>query len=306
VSVVIPTYNRGELLIETIESILAQTAKPGEVIVVDDGSTDDTQERLARYADRVRYVRQPNQGVAAARNHGVREARGKWIAFIDSDDVWHPRKLECQLRVLADYPDLGILGTALFNWPAPEFPNVSCEVSGKVTFIPWDRLVVRNYLATSSVIARRDVLDRVGEFDTNLQGPEDRDLWLRIGETAAVANLKTPLTGYRVVPGSVSRQASRVHQSMVSMLRKLDERGAWRGRRLLRRKSYSYIYYTSFVNFRECGQSLMALGMIARSLAWYPFPYEREVEPTLFARPKSLIATLLRIIGIKRIAMADP
>src|SRR5208337_4579078 len=114
VSVVIPTYNRGELLIETIESILAQTAKPGEVIVVDDGSTDDTQERLARYADRVRYVRQPNQGVAAARNHGVREARGKWIAFIDSDDVWHPRKLECQLRVLADHPDLGILGTALF------------------------------------------------------------------------------------------------------------------------------------------------------------------------------------------------
>src|SRR6185437_11144924 len=94
VSVVIPTYNSGPLVTEAVESVLAQTLPAAEVLVVDDGSTDDTPERLAAYGERIRYLPQANQGVAAARNRGIREATGDLIAFLDADDVWHPRKLE--------------------------------------------------------------------------------------------------------------------------------------------------------------------------------------------------------------------
>src|SRR5262245_35430521 len=97
VSVVIPTYNSGRLVVEAVESVLAQTTRVAETVVVDDGSTDDTRQRLGRYAGSVRYVGQPNQGVSAARNRGVSEASQDFVAFLDADDVWHPRKIELQM-----------------------------------------------------------------------------------------------------------------------------------------------------------------------------------------------------------------
>src|SRR5262245_24730960 len=96
VSVVIPTFNRAHLITGAIESVLAQTLPPLEIIVVDDGSTDDTPERLAPYLDRIVFLGQENRGVSAARNAGIQAARGNLIAFLDSDDVWHPRKIEIQ------------------------------------------------------------------------------------------------------------------------------------------------------------------------------------------------------------------
>src|SRR5262245_56795787 len=101
VSVVIPSYNCGHLVTEAVDSALGQTTPPTEIIVIDDGSKDDTGERLSGYEGRVRYFRQENQGVAAARNSGVQEAVSEFVAFLDADDVWHPRKLELQLEVLA-------------------------------------------------------------------------------------------------------------------------------------------------------------------------------------------------------------
>ena len=94
----IPTYNRGHLVGEAVASVLGQTVPPLEVIVVNDGSTDDTRHRLQPYLSHVTYLYQTNQGVSAARNHGIGESRGDFIAFLDSDDVWHPRKLELQLE----------------------------------------------------------------------------------------------------------------------------------------------------------------------------------------------------------------
>src|SRR5712664_3388839 len=97
VSVIIPTYNCARFVVEAIESVLAQTVVPTEIVVVDDGSVDDTQERLRSYHGRIRYFRQGNGGVSAARYRGMREAQQEFIAFLDADDVWHPRKLELQL-----------------------------------------------------------------------------------------------------------------------------------------------------------------------------------------------------------------
>ena len=107
VSVVIPTYNRARWLPDSVASVLAQTSSPAEVVVVDDGSTDETPAACRGFGDAVRFVRQGNAGAAAARNRGIREARGGWVAFQDSDDLWNPEKLEVQMAALARYPDAG-------------------------------------------------------------------------------------------------------------------------------------------------------------------------------------------------------
>src|SRR5262249_9808749 len=118
ISVIIPTFNAGHFITEAIDSVLGQTAVPAEIIVVDDGSKDDTRERLARYGRQIRYIHQKKQGVSATRNRGVQEALGEHIAFLDAGDVWHPRKLELQLATLSGETDLGLLGTRTFPWPA--------------------------------------------------------------------------------------------------------------------------------------------------------------------------------------------
>ena len=105
ISVIIPTYNRAHCVGEAIQSVLDQTYKNFEIIVVDDGSTDNTQEVLATFGDKIKVIRQENRGVSAARNAGIREARGEWLAFLDSDDLWLPEKLAIQMKELSEYPD---------------------------------------------------------------------------------------------------------------------------------------------------------------------------------------------------------
>ena len=302
VSVIIPSYNSELWVVQAIESALAQTLAPSEIIVVDDGSTDDTCEQLRQYAGRIIYLRQENHGVSAARNRAVRESSGALIAFLDADDVWHPRKLEYQARVLDKYPDVGLLGTGRFDWPTSSYSELSTDDRLPLTIIPWHRLVVRNYLSTSSVLVRREFLEQAGEFDTQLQGPEDRDLWLRIAALTTVANLELPLTGYRFVDGSVSRQANRVHDSMKQMLLTLDSRGVWKRRPWLRHKAYSHVYFTSFQNYREIGDYSSAMRKIIASLAWYPLPFSREEIGAPFARVKGLILNLQQLLIHRGIA----
>src|SRR5262249_6362913 len=140
-------------------------------------------------------------------------------------------------------PELALLGTRCFSWPTTALPEIGTTLAA-VHPVTWLDLVIRNYLATSSVVVRREVLDRAGAFDTQMQGPEDRDLWLRVAELAPIANLDHPLMGYRDVPGSVSKQARTCEASMLRIIRKLDRRKSWRGRWLLRRKATSFVHHT--------------------------------------------------------------
>src|SRR3989442_15842469 len=121
VSVVIPTYNRGDMIRDAIDSVLGQTVVPSQIVVIDDGSSDDTEARLKSYGARVLYRRQANAGPSAARNHGVRLATERFVAFIDADDVWHPRKLELQLLHMRRDPELGLLATEQFDWRCAAF-----------------------------------------------------------------------------------------------------------------------------------------------------------------------------------------
>jgi glycosyltransferase involved in cell wall biosynthesis len=303
VSVVIPTFNASHLITQAIDSVLAQTLVPAQIIVVDDGSRDDTLKRLAAYGDRIHCVSQKNQGVSAARNHGLRLAEGELIAFLDSDDVWHPRKIELQTGILIENRDLGLLGTGTFNWPRPILPDVSRPLSNSVVRVPWRHLVIKNYFTTSSVVVRRTVLDKVGPFDAELHGPEDHDMWLRVAEVTTVANLKLPLTGYRSVQGSLSQQAAAMEAGMQRILRKLDERQVWNGRSLFRRKAHSYLHYSCAYMYGAEGRQTAALGKLLRSFAWYPFPYHRREVRMALARPKRLLMILLRLL---RIVPADP
>lgn len=297
VSVIIPSYNCGRFVTEAVESVLAQRRPAAEVLVVDDGSTDDTRQRLAGYRSPVRYLYQENQGVSVARNHGLREATGDLVAFLDADDVWHPRKLAAQLDVLRDRSDLALLGTDTFRWPATGFPEFEGgPAADAVETIPWRRLVVKNYFTTSSIVVRRAALERAGPFDPALRGPEDYDLWLRITEAASAAVLRLPLTGYRAPPGSLSTQAGLMSAGMWRILDKLDERRAPAFDGLLRRKARAYCDYSCAFMHGEAGQRGPALWQLLRSMARYPLPFRRDEVSRPLARPKLLGMTLWRLL----------
>jgi glycosyltransferase involved in cell wall biosynthesis len=298
ISVIIPTYNSATLVPQAIDSVLAQTVPVREILVLDDGSTDDTRQRVAGYPASVRYLWHHNQGVSATRNRGVREASGELIAFLDADDVWHPRKLELQLHVLADNPQLALLGTNTFEWPAPVYPDTTVPSPQALCPVEWQSLTVKNYFTTSSIIVRREVLERVGPFDTALQGPEDYDLWLRIAHIAPVANLRLPLAGYRIATaGSLSKQARTMQDGMRRILRKLDQRKLWHGDWLLRQKAYSYCDYSCAYMYAAAGARVVAVGNLLRSLTRYPLPFRRSEVRMSFARFKLLGMTLWRMIS---------
>ena len=189
VSVVIPTYNRSKMLVEAVESALQQTRPPDEIIVTDDGSTDDTEQVVARYGGKLRYIQQENSGPAAARNNGIRKASGDFIAFLDSDDLWVKDRLERQFAALEQYPELDfIFGLEAKFTAEQQFDG--CEIKDRnvweklnsvdcVVPEPFKLLLEENFIPTSSVLFRKQCIATVGFIDESLQQAEDYDLWLR-------------------------------------------------------------------------------------------------------------------------------
>ncbi len=291
VSVVIPTYNSGPLVVEAVESVLAQTRPAAEIIVVDDGSTDDTADRLARFGPRIRYIRQANARVAAARNTGLRAATGDAVGFLDADDAWHPEKLARQAAALEADPGLGVLATRVFAWPG-SYPDPGPE-RGTVVALPTDAMLPANPITTSSVLVRREVLDRAGEFDRNLFGPEDYDLWLRCSRVAGVGVLDQPLTGYRDVPASLGKQAETMYKGLVRIHQKLGAAGVWAGRPWFRRKCKAHVEYTTAYLHYAGGRPVRAAGLMIRSLWTYPAPMRPPTVRFPWARVRLLVRSLV-------------
>ena len=155
ISCIVPVYNGERFLAEALDSILAQTHQPGEIIVVDDGSTDGTPEILARYGERVRYERQENAGPASARNAGLGLARGELVAFLDADDLWHPEKLARQSARFIARPDLGISLTRGHNFWIPELAHEEERLRGSLS----------GAVSIGSLVARRALFTSIGSFD---------------------------------------------------------------------------------------------------------------------------------------------
>ena len=234
VSVVIPTYNRAYIVGRTIESVLAQTYSPVEILVIDDGSTDDTPAVVGRFGDRVRYIRQPNGGVAVARNHGFAEARGEFVALLDSDDEWLPWKLEAQVAFLRRHPELGMCWTDMIavdddgRLVSPKFlrtfygaysqvdvdraltrgpavgelsPRLPAEVASAPTWYGdlFPHLLLGSLVHTPTVLLRRDRLRQTDGFDPALwPAGEDYDFHLRTCRYGPVGFLDVPSIRYRI------------------------------------------------------------------------------------------------------------
>ncbi len=199
VSVVIPTYNRARFLGTAVASVRAQTYACAEIVIVDDGSTDDTATVVAGLGEGIRYVVQANAGPAAARNRGIREARGDLIAFLDTDDRWLPEKISRQVEILQREPSVALVGADMAiedeagtvqvasNFEHRGMLPLFAGLAGRpVPQAP--RLLLKiNFINTSTVLARREVLQAMKGFDPRLRYGEDLELWLRIAANHGVA-----------------------------------------------------------------------------------------------------------------------
>src|ERR1700675_4589185 len=212
VSVVIPVYNGAATISRAIESALSQTVPPLEVVVVDDGSQDDTAAVANRFP--VKFVSQANAGPAAARNRGAWISKGQWIAFLDADDSWLPHKTERQLP-MTDDASTGV---------------IHCYVSRNYlygnppTVVSFDRLWWRNCVATSSTLVRRLAFEEFSGFDMDpaIISVEDYNLWLRMAARGwRIVTVPEPLCQYTPTNGSLTRQLSRFAQAELANLKKI-------------------------------------------------------------------------------------
>uniref|UniRef100_A0A832A886 Glycosyltransferase n=1 Tax=Desulfacinum infernum TaxID=35837 RepID=A0A832A886_9BACT len=181
VSVIIPTRNRAAMVREAVDSVLVQKGAAFELIVVDDGSEDETLRLLDSYGDALRILRRDRPGgVSAARNAGIMAARGEWIAFLDSDDLWLPGKLRAQLDYFRSQPDMRLCQTEEI-WIHKGRRRNPKRCHAKPSGWCFDRLLERCLVSPSAVMVHRSLFEQVGLFDESLPACEDYDMWLRIG-----------------------------------------------------------------------------------------------------------------------------
>jgi len=192
VSVIIPTYNRGWIIKEAIDSVLAQDFIDFELIVVDDGSTDNTSEILDSYSDDITVLRQNNKGVSAARNRGLSEASGRFIAFLDSDDLWLSKKLSSQVDFFNSNPDALICQTEEI-WVRNGVRANPKKRHKKPWGMIFEPSLALCLVSPSAVMIRRSLFDEIGVFDETLPACEDYDLWLRISCRYPVFLIDMPL-----------------------------------------------------------------------------------------------------------------
>lgn len=221
VSVLIPTYNAGEFVAAAVESVIASSPASTEIIVVDDGSTDDTREQLRRFGERIVYVHQANSGgPSMPRNRAIGLARGEYLFFLDSDDVFLPGIIESALAVFAQHPGLGLVftdckridvhGDVLNESFLSRFPTLAAlhakpEDHHIITHTEAHRrLAHENYLSASGVAVPRWLFERVGLFNPKFFSGQDWDMWLRVTERFDIAYIPRSLHCYRARPSSIS------------------------------------------------------------------------------------------------------
>lgn len=212
-SVVIPVYNQEKFIAEAVDSVLHQTYERIELIVVDDGSTDETPSILRGYGDSITYIRQPNRGAATALNHGIERARGELVGWLSSDDVYEREKIERQVEYFAGHPDVALVYTD-FN---------IIDGAGRVTRVvrsPYypdrrefiRRLILGNFVNGSSVLATRSSLLAVGMFDPQMTLHADGNMWLRLLKHAPFGHVPEVLLNYRVHAGNASNNLAAMRQ----------------------------------------------------------------------------------------------
>ena len=227
VSVIIPTYNRAKIVHKAIDSVLQQTYKDYEILVVDDGSTDNTKAALNQYGNNIVYRYKDNGGISSARNFGIENATGKYVALLDSDDYWLEKKLEKQMACFRENPSYGVVATRCasfeidgnFDTIEPQGKIREKNRPGKSGWVYKD-LFHRNFIRTSSVVIKLDCFAKVGMFDESLYQCNDVDMWMRLARQYPVGFINESLTVYTDNPKGVSTDSLSGRETYLQVLDK--------------------------------------------------------------------------------------
>jgi glycosyltransferase involved in cell wall biosynthesis len=296
--VIIPAYNTAKYLPAAIESVAAQTFADWRILLVDDGSTDDTVEVVAPFLDRlgsrISYIKQDNRGLPAARNTAIRASTSEFLALLDADDVWTPCRLSESLKVLEERPQAGLAyGQVTLIDPEGRtlrtFEGNPRHGEGRIATHIYTREI---NLPCPTMTFRRRCIDEVGYFDETMRATEDRDLWLRIALRHEVAFVPQVLAFYRVSPNSMSADLQRMLQSQLQFIRKhYGEKGCGFFPRQI---SLARAYRQLAEGLAAQGRSWAAVVNSLRAMALYPFALENArtvasalVNSTLGRRDRS-------------------
>jgi len=272
VSVIIPTYNRAAYLQEALESIFQQTLPPAEVIVVDDGSTDDTEEVVRRARVPVQFVRQEHQGVVAARNLGLQKATGDLIAWLDSDDLWEPNFLETTVSLLAKDRTLdGVYtGIAIIDADGVRLgTSTHVEPPERLSDVLTRQVVIST---TSSIVIRKTCYDQVGGFDARFRIKEDADMWLRMARQFRIIGVPQPLMCYRIHATNTMSDVSAFCEAQLAFAQKyfgdLADDGSNASEAT--RAAYGYAYRSIALKYIETGRQSDGWAYLSKAAALYP------------------------------------
>ena len=284
VSVVIPTYNSAQYVTAAVDSVLQQSFTDVEVLVIDDGSTDDTCAVLSRYKPPVRYHYQPNSGVSVARNRGIAESTGKYVAFLDADDTWFSAKLERQLDVMAQSPGFGLCYTGfrfVDNAMRPLRDFYPRQFEDALAGLLFEGNIVSSIC---TVVTERALFEQVGGFDPGLSQCADWDMWVRLARKTRFLALNELLVTYRQHAGNMSRSASLFEHDSVRVLEKgfsdptTPEALRLRSNRALARNwmvvAGSYYHARAYRNFVRCAMQAVRLDP-AQSIRLVGYPMRR-------------------------------
>jgi glycosyltransferase involved in cell wall biosynthesis len=289
ITVVIPVYNGAHFVAKAIDSVLAQTLPAAEVLVINDGSTDNIEEVAGRYGSAVTLVSQPNGGLSNARNTGIRLAQSKYVAFLDADDWWDPRKLELHAAAMEANPE------ACANYTGVRYVDAVTgaeRVGAPVPLARLKRLVqwCNPGVPPSSLLMSKEALDEVGYFNEGVRACEDWDMWFRLCEGRRPLTVtEEPVTFYLVSPKSMSGNADLMYENFLLILdgTLLKSRRGW-DRWIWRRRILSFQAYVAVLTARAEGKGKRERMYMVKSLMAWPSPFWASI------RFKAFAVTLLR------------
>lgn len=303
VSVIIPIFNGEKFISEAIESVFNQTFKDYEIIVVNDGSTDNTNEIIKKYDSKLRYFQhENNKGPNAARNTGIMNSSGPYIAFLDSDDVWLENKLERQMELMSATTDLGLVGCGFYKIDGSR--NIISKVEGiqyKSKKLLLEELMIRNVPCggASGVVILRKCFENIGLFDESLKGSEDRDMWLRIARHYNVEFLKDPLVKIRVHKDNSSKNTHMMKCNQKKFIKLNLRNASW----LLKQKAYSYIYLDAAREYYLANKHFFSFLNACTAISKYPlliFSDDDKYQVLLKSfLPNSLISVIKELYNKK-------
>jgi glycosyltransferase involved in cell wall biosynthesis len=308
VSVIVPTYNYGHFIAEALDSVLAQDYPNTELLVLDDGSTDDTESVVDPYLRHgVRYMRQENRGIGPAKNAGLAATSGPFVGFLDADDAWLPAKLSLQVEHLMRHPEIALVGAAYYDCDEHNRPKRRIDPPAVRSGWFFDELLVRNHVHSPTVpLIRRACLEAVGGF-SELPRSQDWDTWLRLAEHYPIGFIAAPVARGRNHP---KKSSSGLRRHRIDVNAEVFRRHAhaahpgWK-RRLLRRRSRGASHYYAAASSLSRGDRRNGLRLLLESVALDPFDHTAQ-KVVIFLRATLPDPVYRSLRALRRRRATDP